>query len=243
MSQLTTGIIEGQFRYDNGGTLELLPFQDAIENATLSYNTTQLLVETFSANGIKGASAACPFSESLTISMGSSNLLWSFLQAALGTRGNDATEPELKSVSPVLSVTTGSPEVSTYDLGEAPLADPARPLLAADAEGNQLPVTVSGTTVTFESDLTGQKITISYFVAASGTNNEIQLGAGDKILETGIYCRFFGCPDTYVVAVPRAVISSNVAFTIGDSPASATFEANALRDPKGNFAYILKVAS
>lgn len=236
-NRLITGFIEGLIKYDDVGTIKVLPFQDKIEGFGINYVTEAQFVETFSANGIKGASAACPFREELTVSMNSSNLAWSFLQAAFQTIANDASEPYTMSESVVLSETDGTD--STMSLSYTPSTDPTVDgPIAATAEGEQLPITVAGTTVTFTGDLTGQKVTVTYSVDPSGTNNEIQIGGGQKILNVGIYGQFFGCPDSWLVAIPQAQLTANVNLEVGDNPASASLEARALRDAKGNFAYL-----
>ncbi|MEB3323229.1 MAG: hypothetical protein VKI81_10450 [Synechococcaceae cyanobacterium] len=194
-----------------------------------------LEVETFSSLGIKGRSQACPFREECSIEIMSKDLAWSFLQAATNTIANDATKNKPVTESAVLSTVDITP-ASTFTLSETPAAGTT--VYVSDLTGTQYSVTVVGTAVTFDADYTGTKVTFHYEVAPAGTNNEIQLGAGSKLGEIGIYGRFYGCPNTLIVRVNRAIIDPNLELGVESDAATASLVAKALRDPDGNFAVI-----
>jgi len=234
---LLTGFIEGIITY-NDGVAKALPFQDKIEGATFKYMGESLEVETFSALGIKGRSQACPFREECSMELMSKDLAWSFLQAATNTIANDATQRQPVTFSAVLSTVNATPE-STYTLPSTPAVGTA--VYVTDLEGTQYDVTVTGTGVVFDADYTDTKVTFHYEIAPTGTNNEIQLGAGSKLGEIGLFGRFFGCPDSLLVRINRAIIDPNLEMGVESDPASASLVAKALRDPNGNFAVITRL--
>lgn len=246
---IITGFIEGAIVTNpSTGTPVLLPFADKIGSATFRYMSESLKVETFSQQGIKGASAACPFREECSIELGSENLAWSFMQAATNTIAQATDVPVQLSTSAVLTTTTGTgaSERSTLVLPGV-VVSALGSVRAANEEGEQFAVTatVTGpdTTITFPgpSVMTGQKVTVFYSVAASGTGNLIKLGSGTKLGEVGVYGRFFGCPDTYIIAIPRGIIDANLELSVGDNPGSASLTVTALRNNAGDFAYIRKI--
>lgn len=240
---IITGYIEGALTFDNEGNVEMLPFADKVGTATFRYASESLISETFSSQGIKGASDACPFREECSMELSSDNLAWSFLQACFNTLAEDSDRAARDQVSVVLSDTTGTEPsiVSTYTLTGI-VVSALDSVYVADENGTQYTVTatVSGsdTEIEFDDDYTGQKVTISYVVAATGTGNLIKVGSGTKLGEIGLYGRFKGCPNNLLVAIPRAIIQSNVEMSVGDGAASAGLTATALRDNLGNFAYI-----
>ena len=236
-STLITGFIEGIITY-NDGVAKALPFQDKIEGATFKYMGESLEVETFSALGIKGRSQACPFREECSMELMSKDLAWSFLQAATNTLANDATQNKIETFSAVLSTVNATPE-STYTLPSTPAVGTT--IYVTDLEGTQYDVTVTGTAVVFDADYTDTKVTFHYEVAPTGTNNEIQLGAGSKLGEIGLFGRFFGCPDSLLVRINRAIIDPNLEMGVESDPATASLVAKALRDPNGNFAVITRL--
>ena len=168
----------------------------------------------------------------------SKDLAWSFLQAASNTLANNATQRKPVTESVVLSTVNATPE-STYTLSQTPAVGTT--IYVSDLEGVQYDVTVTGTAVVFDDDYTGTKVTFHYEVAPSGTNNEIQLGAGSKLGEIGLYGRFFGCPDSLLIRINRAIIDPNLELGIESEAAKASLIAKALRDPYGNFAVITRL--
>jgi hypothetical protein len=238
---IVTGFIEGLIK-TNGTEVIVLPFADKIGGATFRYASENLMVETFSQQGIKGASGSCPFREECSMELTSENLAWSFLQAATNTLAEDSDQLRSRSISVVLTDTDdGPPEVSEYVLDDVEvslLGD----VYAADEDGIQydVEVAVSGgdSTFTFDADLTGKKVTIYYQLAASGTNNLIKFGSGQKLGEVGVYGRFFGCPENYQVVIPRGIIQSNLEMSAGDGPGSAALTVMALRNNVGDYAYL-----
>lgn len=235
-----TGFVEGLVR-QNAGVNTVLPFGDKVGTASFIYTSENVIVETFSSQGIKGASGSCPLREACSIELSSENLAWSFLEAAFNTLAIDADRPQEQSISVVLSelVTTNSVYTLPFEVSAASAVE------AADEDGIQYPVTaVIGTgvtTVTFEGDLTGEKVTIFYSVAPTGLNNQLSIGSGTKLGEVGVYGRFSGCPDNILVTIPRGIIQSNVNMGAGDGAASAAMTINALRDAFGNFAYLTRI--
>lgn len=235
---IVTGFIEGLIK-TNGTEVIVLPFADKIGGATFRYTSENLMVETFSSQGIKGASGSCPFREECSIELTSENLAWAFLQAATNTLAEDSDQVLPQSVSVVL--TDLDVTVSEYTLAGV-VASVAGDIYAADEDGIQYDVSAAvvgpDTVFTFDADLTGQKVTIFYTVAASGTNNLIKLGSGTKLGEIGVYGRFFGCPENYQVTIPRGIIQSNLEMTVGDNPGSASLTVMALRNNLGDYAYL-----
>lgn len=235
ISGLAEGVIDG---FDANGDPILLPFTDRIENATVNYSSTQLMVKTYSAQGIKGASAACPFEEELTLEFETGDITWAFMQAASTTLARAGTVNRRISETVVLTDVTADP-FSEYTLQSAPAIGTTP--LAANEEGVNYPISVAGNVVTFEEDLTGAKVVISYEVAPSGgANDEIALGAGTRLSEVGFYGRFFGCPDNYLIVVPRLALQAELSLGIGSDPATAKIAGTALRDDAGAYAYIIK---
>lgn len=239
---LITGFIEGLITFDSEGSLRALPFQDKIEDATLSYTTENLFSETFGADGRKGMSEACPFRHELSVTLSSTNLAWSFLQAATNTLARDAEVPKRWAYSHVIKEAEITGGDATLEVDWTPVV--GTDVLVSDIEGNQYDVTFStGTpnTLVIEGVTAGQSVNISYVRPASGTNNEIALGSGEMLPEIGFYGRFFGCPDTLLVQVNRAIIQSELSMQVNTSPASAALTLMALRDAEGNFATIEKL--
>lgn len=240
---IVTGFIEGLIKVI-GTEVIVLPFADKVGGATLTYTTENLMVETFSQQGIKGASGSCPFRESLSIEFTSENLAWAFMQAATNTLAEDSDLARSDSVSVVLTQTSGTPTVSTYVLTGVE-ASTSGEIYAADEDGIQYDVsaTVAGgnTTFTFDANLTGQKVTIFYQLSASGTNNLLKLGSGQKIGEVGVYGTFFGCPESYRVTIPRGIIQANLEMAVGENPGSATLTVMALRNDLGDYGYIERI--
>jgi hypothetical protein len=196
------------------------------------------MTETFNAQGIKGASAACPFREELRLTFESEDLNWAFLQAAFGAL-EEANVSATRQVAQsfVLEDVNATPN-STLTLPSTPVV--GQPIYVADVEGNQYAVTATGAELEFtEGDFTGTKVTVDWVEDDDATVDKvIAPGKGVKLREVGVYGKFFGCPSVYSVAIPRGIISSNVELAVGDNPASASLEVMALRDPAGAFAYI-----
>lgn len=236
---IITGFLEGIITTDLNGSPKALPFQDKIEGATFRYMSESLDVETFSAQGIKGRSEACPFREECSIELRTKALAWAFLQAASNTLARDAQINERRTVTSILSVTAGTPIKSTLTLASAPLI--GTDIFVGDEDGKAYDVTVSGTTITFDDDYTGTRVTISYEVAPTGENNEIALGSGTKLGQVGVYGRFFGCPESLLIMVNRAIIDANLEFDVESDAASASLTAKAMRDINGNFAVIRRL--
>ena len=245
---LITGFIEGMIRFTNDGTVRMLPFQDKIEGASFRYITENLMSETFGADGMKGASEACPYRHECSIEIRSKNIAWSLLQAATNTLARDAQVPQTRTYSVVLQDSDITAGDATIGIEGTPLV--GSDILVSDIDGNTYETTYTPAvtnpspapaSLEIEGVTAGLKVTISFQEAASGTNNEIALGSGDKLGEVGFYGRFFGCPDTLLVQINRSIISANLDLGIESDAATAAFTAMALRDPAGNFATIQRL--
>jgi hypothetical protein len=243
---IISGFIEGIITY-NDGVAKALPFQDKIEGAKFTYNSESLFVETFGADGMKGASESCPYRHECMVELRSKNLAWSFLQAASNTLARDSILPEKVTYSYVVQSGDITADVATIDVEWSPAADTG--IVVADINGinyEDIEYT-SGTpnTLAFGGSNTpvvaGTRVTISYYLTASGTNNEIAIGTGDKLGEIGIYGRWYGCPDTLAIQVNRAIIDANLELDVESDAAAAALTARALRDVNGNFATIKRI--
>lgn len=234
---MITGFLEGLVTYNNG-TPKILPFQDKIEEVQFQFTSETLFVETFSASGVKGSSEACPYREEAMFMLSSKSLAWSFLQAASGYLAQDSTLPIRKSYSAVLRTTTGTPVVSTLTLPEVPRVGGT--IQVSDLEGEDYTVTVAGATVTFATNLTGRKVTVSYEVLPEVGQQEIALGSGERLPEVGVYGTFFGCPDSYLIVANRGIIETNLDMSVGSDAATAAMTIRLLRDNEGNFARIIR---
>jgi hypothetical protein len=180
--------------------------------------------------------------ESAQFVFNSKNIAWAFLQAATGYLDQASTDPLHATYSTVLATVSGTApnEVSTVTLPTAPASGTT--LLVSDIDGTQYDVTVSGSTVTFDDDYTGQKVTIHYFKTVPANTREINFGSGTRLGEIGVYGRFKGCPGTLYVSAKRGVIESNVNFQIGSEPATAELTIKVLRDEDGTFVKMREVA-
>jgi hypothetical protein len=244
---IISGFIEGIIVYGGGATPKALPFQDKIEGAKFSYTSESLFVETFGPDGMKGASESCPYRHECMVEFRSKNLAWSFLQAATNTLARDATLPTRETYSVVLNAADITSDVATLEVDWTPMPD--TDVVVADVNGVQYPASyASGTPNTLEIGdastpaVAGLKVTITYWQAAAGTNNEIAIGTGTKLGEIGIYGRFFGCPDSVALQVNRAQIDASLELDVESDAAAAALTARALRDDNGNFAYLTRIA-
>lgn len=242
---IVTGFIEGIITY-NDGEAKALPFQDKIEGVTFNYSTESLLVETFGSDGMKGASEACPYRHECSFEFTSKNLAWSFLQAATNTLARDAELVSNETYSYVLTADDITASVATLDVTWTPAA--GTDVVVSDILGTQYPTTfTAGSPNTLEIGdvstpaVAGTKVTINYKEAASGTNNEIALGSGTKLGEIGVYGRFFGCPDSYLIQSNRGIIDANLSFGVETDAATAALTVTCLRDPNENFAVIKRL--
>lgn len=229
---LITGFIEGTVTYDLDGTIQLLPFQDTIEEASFSYEGEILYSETFSNRGIKGASAACFHKEAAMFELSTSNINWAFLQASTAQRDEARVAPV--PVTETLVLDTG-----TVDLEFAPATGTA--VIVANSEGTQFTSSVTGQTVTVTGGTDGERVTVSYSRDAGADERSIELGKNEKIRENAIYGRFFGCPDELLIVANRTVITPKLDLGVGDDAATAGMELKCLRDDNGVFASIIRI--
>lgn len=228
---LITGFIEGTVNYMDGNTPKMLPFQDKVEEASFKYSGELLMSETFSAQGIKGASSACPFSEEASFELKTTNISWAFLQASVGQADSARTAPIPVSFS---GITDGDAELT---LPSAPAS--GLTVTASDEFGVQYEVTVTGSTVAFGDGQENKKVTVSYFTNPANNQRELALGKNERLGEFSVYGRFFGCPDTYLIYAKRVIVKPELDLGVGANPASAGMTLQCLRDADGAFAYII----
>lgn len=236
---ILTGFIEGVVTYSNDGTPELLPFQDKIEGATFRYQGESIDVETFSAEGIKGLSASCPFRQMAEFELMSKDLAWSFLQAATGYLAKTSTLPVFATESFVVPAPVTPATDSVVTLSNTPLL--TEDIYASDINGLQYDISVSGDEVTFDGDQSGNKVTIHYFYAPPVGTAEIALGSSQSIGEIGVYGRFFGCPESLLVVAKRGIIIPNLEMAVESDGAQASLTVKCMRDENGDFARIIRL--
>ena len=238
---IISGFVEGIIRYDNAGTPETLPFQDKITTATFNFQSEALKVETFSNQGIKGMSAACPFREMATWTLNSNDITWAFIQAATGHKDESTTLVQPVTETLILSTVDATPD-STIVLPVTPETSPAP--VVSDENGVQYTATLATNTITLTGagDLTGTKVTVNYWIDASTTTQrEINLGNPvQRITNVGLYGQFFGCPDSYLIVSNNVILEANMNLEVGENPAELTITGSCLRDPSGSYARIIQ---
>lgn len=245
MSNIITGIINGLITYNRDGSPRLLPFQDAIEEATFRYASESLMVETFGADGMKGASAACPYRHECSMEFMTKNLAFSFLQAAMATLARDAEVNEQVTYNYVLQASDITGDVASLDVTWTPVV--GTDVTVGDKDGKPYPVTfTSGSPNTLEFGsadfpaVVGTKISVSYFTAPTGTNNEIAIGSGNQLSTVGVYGVFRGCPESYKITIPKGNLNASLEMSVGSDAASANTVITALRDERTDSFAILK---
>lgn len=241
---ILTGFIEGVIKFDSNGDKLILPFQDTVEEASFNYTSTNIFVETFGADGTKGRSDSCPYMRQCSFGLTSKNISWALMQAVTNTMAGDASRTLPAAQSYVVTAAQITSGVATFEVAWTPAV--GEDIIASDGDGLNYPITFDTGEVTIGSVgvpiVAGTKVTISYRVAPTGTNNEIIIGdAGVLLGEIGLYGRFYGCPQTLLVEVPRAVIESNVEMGVGSDAASVGFTASALRNSAGEYAVITRI--
>ena len=240
---LIQGFIEGSIVWDRGtNDYVMLPFQDRTEEANFNYTGELIFSETFGgSNGIKAASAACLSNTEAMFTLNTTNLSWSMLQASVGFRDQARSLPIPVTESFVLTDLDGGGTNSELTLNATPST--GEPIVVADLEGTQYTVAAVGSTLTFSSDFTGTKVTVNYKRDPSTTpERSIEIGSGERVKESGVYGRFVGCGDTYLVIANRAVVVPQLDFGVdGSNPASAGLELKCLRDINGTLATIVQL--
>lgn len=241
---IITGFIEGVITADQDGSPIALAFQNSIEEVTFNYTSMNISVDTFGADGTKGMSDSCPHKRECSFEIASKNISWALLQAVCNTLARDAERPLPGAQSFVLTAAQITSDVATVPVTWTPIV--GEDILATDSLGTQYPVTFTGGSLSIGSTtvpaVAGTKVTVTFRVAATGSNNEIILGDDGVLLgEVGLYGRFFGCPDTLLIEVPRAIIQSNLTMNVNTDAASVGLTANALRNANGDYAIITKL--
>lgn len=228
------GFLEGRIIADVGGNPVLLPFGSSIAKASFKFASEVTVVETLDERGILGASMACPYRNECSMSFETNALSKAFLQASLDTLIGDQSVPQPRQYSVVLSTEVSGN--STFTLPVAPMA--GQDLTVSDLSGKQYVVdNVTGAVVTLDGLFTGTKVYCNYFVAASGTDNEIALGSTDSLGIVKLYGIFKGCPGNIRV-IMEGVIEADVSLESGKDGATSSMMLKAIRDIYGNYAYL-----
>lgn len=246
---LIKGFVQGCVWSGSGSERIFLPFQDTVMEATFSYTGELVESMTFSDQGVMGASQACLQSEACGFNMVTEDISWSFLQASTLSTAETRTKPVLVTetftasdvtADPFTELTlSNTPVTTSADLAESGL--PTVGVSVAGIDGNQLAATVSGSTVTLDQDVTGQRITVQYLRAALSTEEVIYLGQGQRREQVGVYGKFFGCPGTLLIVAPKCAVTPSLEFGVSSgSVAQAGLNLQALRQ-NGYFAEITRL--
>ena len=246
---LFPGFIQGCVWEGSGDTRIFLPFQDTVINAEFTYTGELAMAETYSDQGVLGASQACLQKEECGFNMSTNDLSWSMLQAATLSSSAARTKPILVTESftasnvtadPFTTVTlTHTPITTPEELTEAGL--PSSGVSVADIEGTQLPGTVAGSVVTLAADVTGDRITVQYLRAPLSGEEVIYLGSGARRKQVGVYGTFFGCPGSLLIVAPKTAVVPNLSLGVSSgSTAEISLELKVLRD-NGYFAEITRL--
>lgn len=234
---LLKGFAEGAVFSGVGNTRILLPFQDTVVAAEISYTGELAIAETFSAQGVLGASQACLQKEEVTVTISSSDLSWSMLQAATLSEAEERTAPVLVSETFTASeVTTGN---TTHTLKHTPVTTveavtaaglPTSGVSVANLDGNQIVGTLGGSVLTLDDDYTGDSLTVQYLRAPLTNEEVIYLGSGERRDQVGFYGRFFGCPGSILVVAPRCAVKPALSMGVSSgNTATVGLELQALR--------------
>lgn len=237
------GFVQGTVWSGKGNSRLMLPFQDTILEAEFSYTGENVMTETFSDGGVLGASAACLQKEACSVTLATEDISWAMLKAATLSESVTRATPVLVTETLTMTGTTATlsyPAVTeATDVTAAGL--PTSGVSVADVDGAQLASTVTGATLTVTAAEAGDRLTVQYLREPLAGEETIFLGAGNRIQQVGVYGKFFGCPGSLLVVVPRAVISPNLTFGVSSgSVAKATLELQALRTD-GYFAEVTRL--
>lgn len=247
---LLRGIAAASILYPTATSQILLPFNDSITEATAEFTGELVSAQTFSEQGVLGISSACLASEGLTFSLNSQDVTWSMLQSYFLTQASTLGIPLVTEEVVTLSDVDATP-VSTYTLQGTPVtvaADleannlPVSGVVAADEDGTQYAITVTGSNVEFDDDYTGTKVTFRYLVAAS-SQQVIQVGKGERLSVGGFVGKFITCGEEILIVAPKVAVLPSGGFTVdGNTPASVGVQLTAIRTD-GRFADVIRLNS
>ena len=241
------GFVNGTIWSGKGASRIMLPFQDTVISAEFNYSGDLVMTETFSEQGILGASAACLQKEACGFTLSSDDLSWSMLQAATLSDSVNRTEPVMVTETVVLSqLDTNSthtleytPVVTAPELEAAGL--PSVGVSVAGIDGEQYTPTIAGSIVTLDDDYTGESVTFQYLRAPLTGEETIYLGQGNRRQNVGVYGKFFGCPGSLLIVAPNCAVNPNLSMGVSDGNiASVGLELMALRT-NGYFAEITRL--
>jgi hypothetical protein len=242
------GFVNGTVWAGEGSSRIMLPFQDTVVQAEMTYTGELVMTETFSGQGILGASGACLQKEAVGFTLSSDDLSWSLLQAATLSEAVEREEPVLvtETVTLVDVVATESTLTTQYTPVVTPaklvaVGLPSNGISVAGIDGEQYVATISGSLVTLDDDYTGKTVTIQYLRAPITGEEVIYLGSGARRQNVGIYGKFFGCPGSILVVAPYCAVKPNLSLGVSSgSIASVGLELMALRR-NGYFAEITRL--
>lgn len=242
------GFVNGSVWEGEGNSRILLPFQDTVIQAEFTYTGELVTTETFSDQGILGASAACLQKEACGFTLSSDDLSWSMLQASTLSTAVERAKPVMVTETVVLSqldvanstyTLQYTPVVTAPELEEAGLPDVG--VSVAGIDGQQLTPTLSGSIVTLDDDYTGDSVTLQYLRAPITGEETIYLGQGARRQNVGVYGKFFGCPGSLLIVAPNCAVNPNLSMGVSDGNiASVGLELMALRT-NGYFAEITRL--
>lgn len=242
------GFVNGSVWEGEGNSRILLPFQDTVIQAEFTYTGELVMTETFSDQGILGASAACLQKEACGFTLSSDDLSWSMLQASTLSTAVERAKPVMVTETVVLSqldvanstyTLQYTPVVTAPELEEAGLPDVG--VSVAGIDGQQLTPTLSGSIVTLDDDYTGDSVTLQYLRAPITGEETIYLGQGARRQNVGVYGKFFGCPGSLLIVAPNCAVNPNLSMGVSDGNiASVGLELMALRT-NGYFAEITRL--
>lgn len=247
---LLKGFIQGCVYSGSGTTRTLLPFQDTVLSATFTYTGELAMAETFSDQGVLGASQACLQKEECGFSMETNDISWSFLQASTLSNSETRTKPVLVTETFTASDVAGDPAATTLTLTHTPVTTapelaeaglPAVGVVVANIDGTQITPSLSGSLVTLDADYSGDRITVQYLRAPLTGEEVIYLGSGTRREQVGVYGTFFGCPGSLLIVAPKAAVVPSLNFGVSSgNTASAQLELKVLRE-NGYFAEITRL--
>lgn len=244
---LLTGFIEGAIRWNvaDPASVRIIPFQSAIQSASLEYTGTFEEGKSFNSQGIRVTTSGCLTEVSAKFTFSTNTITFGLLQVAAATLAEDSEDDLYYAESFVV------PSNGQLQLSFAPIATT---VVVSDADGGMVSsgdftvnattglVTIDTAAATGRPDLVGTRITVSYARGvATEAEKEIRLGSGELLPVVGLYGRFRGCDGTYLVIANRVSIVPNLNLSVGDSPAEISFEGIVLADPSDTLVRIIKL--
>lgn len=236
---LLTGFIEGFIRWDDpndADTIRMIPFQSAIQSASLEYTGTFEEGKSFNSQGIRVTTSGCLTEVSAKFTFSTNTITFGLLQVAAATLAEDAEDDLYYAESFVV------PSDGQLELSFIPVTGTA---VCTTVDGDLITGSVTGNTftITTPAPLVGTRVTVSYARAVNDdpVEREIRLGSGPLLPVVGLYGRFRGCDGSYLVMANRVSIVPNLNLSVGDSPAEISFEGIVMADPSDTLVRLIKL--